>query len=1308
MSGRMFAVVLIAAAAPAGAEVDVIIPTPKMLREVGRPVPLAGFRIVAGAAQRARIAADEINERVVSLGGAKLPVIAPAEKLPAGRLIVIASPRSADAAGKGAGRLRPQGYTIRPEGKGDSLRLVLTGDDPLGTLYAAVTCRRLITARGGRVLLQPAEVRDWPDFRYREHGMAFAEHLRGPWYTILSAERKGDLARARKLAGEFVAIQKHYYDWLLRAKINLAWHGVSFRPGDAPAATTVVVDALREVHQYALARGIDSMAGDTTAIGTYPRDKDKPGFERIVRHRSHNRYFCWSRLADHERRARRAADWLARAGYTGYYLHATDGGGWQNPELWLDRCPLCRKTYGDDRAKADAAVFGIYHRQIKKQIPNLKFVAVIYPYTGRYLDPNYVYDQAAAQMGAGQPARRLAERTAAKLTKFLRDLDRLLPADVFVCIRESERRHFDLARAAWGRRRFQLYYEYAFWKGWRPVFITTPLWTKTFHDPSRDDILHSPMHAWTEVTQLLGVDCSWNVGRPGSRMFDTQRWRHIGTTVAPPPQRKTFAPRACRFLFGEKAGPLMAPMFAENISYTFITQPEEVMRRLPIADPAATMREQADAAGRAAKSLEKLHALQAGGDGPLTGWREGYFFNCYQVAQAAPILARHRAEVLSARAAIRRGDRAAVEKHLSAAREHLDRAAPRWQAVRKSVPAAKLLRDYVRKTSTRGMLHHLDVAALRKEVDDLWARREGLIVAHTIPDWFRRAQQRRRLVAVPAGGAVRIDGRLDEPAWARAPKVQHFVDYRTGRLEGLETSARLLYDGNAVYVGFECFDPAPGAIATAMPGRDEWHLCDSVEILVAPGSKGRDFAHWIVDSRGGLFDARSVRHADGRVEYSARWDGSARAAAARAADRWTVEIALPAADLGLTPKAGRAARTLLCRNIVHTRRQGQAEQNACVFLDGNSFHTVEKFPPLRFAAAAEPAERPRLGLVLRPMRMRHVTTGDGAGTRIEGDLRIETDRYLHDVSVTASFSDGVAPLGRRPLGRADLVQLIWRPREAFFELIRQEVPGVVCTFELAAREGTWRFVRRFGRPRRADVPAERLYAAGCDGKPRGALAQPAFFPSATPATIHLDEGTVELWVRPRWDTPSGGAGPGGSLAHAFFNLGPVRPEHPYLSNHDSLTLACDAHGQIVCQISNSHYQSRYGSASLRGWRKGQWHHLAVQWKLDDGGKTALAIYLDGRLASDRCRGSSRHPNDRPLRMKGLSLPIQVGSMNTGFAPADAEIDELRISRVRRYAGSFRPARPLAADAETTALFHFDASLAAEVPQGLTATAGPAQ
>ena len=132
------------------------------------------------------------------------------------------------------------------------------------------------------------------------------------------------------------------------------------------------------------------------------------------------------------------------------------------------------------------------------------------------------------------------------------------------------------------------------------------------------------------------------------------------------------------------------------------------------------------------------------------------------------------------------------------------------------------------------------------------------------------------------------------------------------------------------------------------------------------------------------------------------------------------------------------------------------------------------------------------------------------------------------------------------------------------------------------------------------------------------------------------------------------------------------------------------------------------SAGIRDWRAGRWHHVALQWKLDDGGKTVMALYLDGRLASDRCMGSSKSPNDRPLEMKPLPFPVQVGSMNTGYRPADARIDELRISAVRRYNDTFVPAKRFAVDRTTLALFHFDGSLDAELPSGCQAVTGPAQ
>ena len=1294
----------------ANADIDTIIPLPKEVQSVRGPVPLAGFQIVADGSGHARIGADEINLRIGSLGGKPLPVLDLTRPLPEGNQILLASCTAvgAELARHGL-RVTPsdpgrQGYAITPAGAAPNLKLFLIGSDTLGTLYAAATCRQLIVKRGGRLMLLPAEIRDWPDYKYRQNGMAFAETLRGRWYSILSEERKGNLEKAQKLATDFVARQKRYFGWMLRAKINFAWNSTNIKPGDAPEQTTVVRAALKEVHEYGLARGIESMCGDTTAIGSYPRDKDNPDFKGVVRHRSHNRYFCWSQLGYHRQRAERAAKWLDEAGYTGYYLHATDGGGWQNPELWNDRCPLCRETYGDDRAKADAVVFRIYYDAIKKRIPDLKFVAVVYPYSGRYLDPEYVYSQAAATMGVGEPARRLAERTSQKITQFIERLNRLLPEDVFVCIREAERRHMELIRKSWGKRRFQLYYEYAFWKGWRPYFVTTPLWTKTHYFPEYDDILFSPLGAWSEVTQLMGVECSWHTNRPGSGEMDKQRWIQIGTAVPPPPERKTFALRACRYLFGDEAGPLVAPVFAENISHTFITRPDEVLKRLDVDDPTKVMSGQAQATARAAASLDRLWDLQQKSP-VLAGDAYGYFLNFYLMTHGAQVLAAHRAHMRSAQDAIARADRSGLEKALAAVRNHLEQAGPRWAGIWKKVPRDKLFCTYLRKKASRGMLSLFDVLELQKEADDLWGRREQLIAARTIPKWFERRCRSREVVAVPAEGAVTVDGRLDEPAWQDAWPIEHFIDHRMLRLEALETRARLACDSDALYVAFECLDPNPGEITATLPDRDEHQLCDSVEVLVAASGKSREFVQWIVDSQGTVFDARATMGDDGRVVYSRRWNGTATVAASRQADRWTVEMAVPRADLPTQPRAGKGCRVLLCRNIVHTRAEGEEEQNAIVFLDGSGFRTVEKFAQLRFAEADEKKPTPEVGLVLRPMIFKHVTTGDGSGTTVGGDLRIETDAYLHDVRLTGKFTDGVESLGQKELGSAQLVQLLWRPDKPFFVLFPTEAPGVVATFKVAAREGEWTFVRRFGSPKRRPIASDRLYASGVAGK---ALAAPAFLSSVDPKTIDLKEGTIEFWVRPNWDVTPRVSGPRGGLDHTFFNLGPIRPDYPYLSNRDSLTISHECYGNLTGLITNSHYEARSVAASIRHWRSGQWHHLAFQWKLDDGGRTSMSLFLDGKLASDVCRGSARHPNDRPLKTKALGLPIQIGSMNTGYRPADASMDELRISSPRRYSTTFAPDRRPNADRHTLALFHFDGSLQAEVPAGALCTAGPAQ
>jgi hypothetical protein len=80
----------------------------------------------------------------------------------------------------------------------------------------------------------------------------------------------------------------------------------------------------------------------------------------------------------------------------------------------------------------------------------------------------------------------------------------------------------------------------------------------------------------------------------------------------------------------------------------------------------------------------------------------------------------------------------------------------------------------------------------------------------------------RQVTAVQIEGAVRIDGILDEPAWAEALPAGDFVQHEP--LEGEpateKTEVLLIYDKDNLYVGVRCFDSEPTKILVTKSERD--------------------------------------------------------------------------------------------------------------------------------------------------------------------------------------------------------------------------------------------------------------------------------------------------------------------------------------------------------------------------------------------------------------------------------------------------------------------------------------------------------
>lgn len=109
-----------------------------------------------------------------------------------------------------------------------------------------------------------------------------------------------------------------------------------------------------------------------------------------------------------------------------------------------------------------------------------------------------------------------------------------------------------------------------------------------------------------------------------------------------------------------------------------------------------------------------------------------------------------------------------------------------------------------------------------------------------------------------------------------------------------------------------------------------------------------------------------------------------------------------------------------------------------------------------------------------------------------------------------------------------------------------------------------------------------------------------------------------------------------------------------------------------------------------GVRDGKWHHVAVQRTLDGG----VTIWFDGSPMGSGTSGAGaldlRPPgpwaqNNNLLTVGGQSLP-----MYDATAPFDGILDELRISNVARYSGTFTPpTSKFQADQATLGLWHFD-------------------
>jgi len=151
-------------------------------------------------------------------------------------------------------------------------------------------------------------------------------------------------------------------------------------------------------------------------------------------------------------------------------------------------------------------------------------------------------------------------------------------------------------------------------------------------------------------------------------------------------------------------------------------------------------------------------------------------------------------------------------------------------------------------------------------------------------------------------GPPRLDGRLDDPAWANAAVATDFTENypENGVAPSRRTEARLVFVGDALYVGIRAFD-SPDSIVAPLMRRDSRDNTDMLQVLIDGFHDRRTALEFGVTPAGVKFD--SYHYDDVHLDDS--WDAVWDVAVARDSLGWTAEFRIPLSQLRYSVSPGR-------------------------------------------------------------------------------------------------------------------------------------------------------------------------------------------------------------------------------------------------------------------------------------------------------------------------------------------------------------------------------------------------------------------
>ena len=208
-----------------------------------------------------------------------------------------------------------------------------------------------------------------------------------------------------------------------------------------------------------------------------------------------------------------------------------------------------------------------------------------------------------------------------------------------------------------------------------------------------------------------------------------------------------------------------------------------------------------------------------------------------------------------------------------------------------------------------------------------------VVLAAAAPLSGQNGRNGRTVAASRVDVAPILDGVLDEAAWNAAEVIDAFVQQEPdeGAPASERTEARILYDGENLYIGVRAFDSEPdGVIATEMR-RDSDRILDedNFQIILDTFRDYRSAYMFVTTPLGAKLEQQVFEEGEGSgrrgfgvaTNINKDWDGVWHVSASRTDDGWIAEIAIPMVTLRFPDQERQEWGVNFMRNIRRKNEQ---------------------------------------------------------------------------------------------------------------------------------------------------------------------------------------------------------------------------------------------------------------------------------------------------------------------------------------------------------------------------------------------------